>query len=70
MADEDSVQSLMALVRAIPKQVKICLWSGIPCTGGSPAQNLNANRAGRKAKLAAHHARWQSLSDNYLAQGL
>ena len=36
MAKASSIRSLLAFVQAMPPRVVICLWSGIPCTGGSP----------------------------------
>ena len=66
MAKADSVDSLLGFIRAIPRDVVVCLWSGIPCTGGSPIQALNQNRPGHAQNMANHLQLWGLLYGGFL----
>ena len=50
-----TLSSLVAFLNSVPPRVKVLLWAGIPCTGGSPMQNRNAWRPGHKEKVAEHY---------------
>ena len=54
MSDRRSIEDLLTFLKAVPRRVCVALWSAIPCTGGSKAQNLNAKRPGHSRKLAEH----------------
>ena len=56
----------MAFISAVPKHIVIALWSGIPCTGGPPLQQLNKHLPGHRAKMAAHRKLWEKLFSNFL----
>ena len=66
MTSDSSVSALVDFVKQIPKAVVIALWSGIPCAGGSPAQNGNIHRPGHKARMATLHRVWYQLLRNYV----
>ena len=61
-----SRQALLSFVHAVPPGIPICLWSGIPCTGGSVVQNLNRRRPGHLRRMRAHHVLWTRLFESFL----
>ena len=66
MTLESSLRSLLAFIRCVPRNIVVTLWSGIPCTGGSPAQNGNIHRPNHAKRMAAHYKLWNELFDNYV----
>ena len=66
MTLESSLRSLLAFIRCVPRNIVVTLWSGIPCTGGSPAQNGNKYRPNYDKRMAAHYKLWSQLFDNFL----
>ena len=66
MTAEASVRSLLAFVAAVPRGITILLWSGIPCTGGSPIQNSNKHRHGHRRKMLSHLKLWHKLYASFL----
>ena len=61
-----SQQALLSFVHAVPSGIPICLWSGIPCTGGSVIQNLNRRHPGYARRMRAHHVLWTRLFASFL----
>ena len=61
-----SQQALLSFVRAVPAGIPICLWTGIPCTGGSVIQNLNRRHPGYARRMRAHHVLWTRLFASFL----
>ena len=43
----------------------IHLWGALPCTGGSPWQNLNKRYPSARAKIQMHLATFQKLIKNF-----
>ena len=66
MAKASSIRALLAFIHAIPPQVVVCIWSGIPCTGGSTLQALNKHRPGHADKMRGHLRLWHRLFSNFL----
>ena len=66
MTSTASVRLLLAFVAAIPDNVCVTLWSGIPCTGGSPLQIMNKRNPSYKGKMKAHLKLWNRLFSNML----
>jgi len=58
---DDDVTTERGLARAIAavrdSSLPVLLWASIPCTGGSPWQNLNAKRGASTRKLIARRIR-------------
>ena len=54
-ASPETISSLIVFLHSVPLRVKVLLWSGIPCTGGSPIQNANVHRPDHARRLAAHY---------------
>ena len=67
MTRPESAASLMAFIKAVPRGMPVCLWSGVPCTGGSPLQNMNKWRPGHAQSMRKHLDLWTRLFDGYLA---
>ena len=51
MTKISSVRSLLSFIAQIPDNVKVALWSGIPCTGESPLQTMNRRNRSYVAKM-------------------
>ena len=66
MALDTSIRATLAFIKSIPKGINIFLWSGIPCTGGSPAQNMNKHRAGHDRRMRNHRKLWVKLFRNFV----
>eukprot|EP00972_Heterocapsa_arctica_P046754 6899981-Heterocapsa_arctica.AAC.1 len=43
------------------KQPNCVLWASMPCTGGSPWQNLNCTLPGGEEKLMTHRQLFQGI---------
>ena len=63
---ESTVLSVLALIAAVPDGIPITIWSGIPCTGGSPIQNANKDRPGFARRMAHHLRLWHKLVDSFV----
>ena len=66
MTLKSSIHSLLDFIRAIPVDIAVALWSGIPCTGGSPVQNANIHRPKYERRMHAHLELWNKLFDNFI----
>ena len=66
MLQKSSVDALKSFIRSIPKGISIVLWAGIPCTGGSTAQNGNSRKTGHCERIRKHYLLWHSLFINFL----
>ena len=66
MAKSSSLRSLLAFVQTIPPGVVVCLWSGIPCTGGSSLQSLNKHLPEHASAMKAHLRLWHRLFNNFV----
>ena len=64
MTTDDGYQFAQAAVNNSKKSALILIWSAIPCTGGSPWQNINIFPGGEeriKAHLQMFKALWKKL---------
>ena len=66
MTKESSIRSLIAFIKAAPKNIVVCLWSGIPCTGGSPMQNANKHKPGHAQRMSGHLRLWTKLFNGFV----
>ena len=66
MTKVNTIKSLLALIAGIPAGLRVALWSGIPCTGGSPLQIMNKKKPSYGAKMQAHRKLFNRLYSNML----
>ena len=50
-----------SVVLSAPKSAMIFIWAALPCTGGSPWQNINHNLPGSMARIKMHWRLFESF---------
>ena len=65
MTNKESVDDLLRFINSVPQHIMVCVWSGIPCTGGSPSQNMNRKNPGFAARIASLYRTWHMLFDAF-----
>ena len=53
------------LAKRAVKSENCLLWASMPCTGGSPFQNLNRHKPGGDARLAKHRAEFARIFKSF-----
>ena len=61
MITESGVQFAKSVVKQAPADSMIIIWASMPCTGGSPWQNINRHLPGGMDRLRKHWDLWEQL---------
>ena len=61
MTTEYSLRFAQAVVNTVDNDNMVLIWSALPCTGGSPWQNINKFRPGGKERIEEHWKCFKAL---------